>query len=325
MYQFCAEHNIPHERCGKLVVAMTEQELPALLELERRGQANGLQNLRRLAGQELRQYEPHVAGIAGLFVSETGIVDYLAVTRAYARIISDCGGTIRLGCRFLSLTNQGQDLVLATSQGPITCRMVVNCAGLFSDRVARTCGIATPIRIVPFRGEYYKLRPHSESLVKSLIYPVPDPEYPFLGVHFTRMIHGGVEAGPNAVLAFQREGYRYWDISLRDMAELLLFPGFWKMAARHYRMGMGEFYRSLNKSIFVRSLRRLLPEIGAADVYRQGAGVRAQALDSDGKLVDDFRIVEGERMVHVLNAPSPAATASISIGRKIAQMVEKLL
>ena len=323
MYRFCAEHGIPHERCGKLVVASGPGELPALEELERRGRANGLQGLRRLGPEQLKEYEPAVAGMARLHVEETGIVDYTAVTEAFGRVVGERGGEIRLGARVERVARDNGALVLATPGGDVRCRSLINCAGLQSDRVARLCGVEPGLKIAPFRGEYYELVPARQHLVRNLIYPVPDPRFPFLGVHFTRMIRGGVEAGPNAVLAFRREGYRVTSFSLRDSAELIAYPGFWKMAARHWKMGFGEMHRSLSKRAFVGALRKLVPELGDEDLHRSGAGVRAQALEPDGSLVDDFRIVEAERMIHVLNAPSPAATASISIGRTIAEMASR--
>lgn len=323
MYRFCAEHVIPHERCGKLVVATSPAELPALDELERRGHANGLQGLRRLRAEELKEFEPAVAGIAGLHVEETGIVDYTAVTEAFARLVGERGGEIWLGARVHGVVRDDGGLSLDTPRGDVRCGYLINCAGLQSDRVARLCGVQPGLKITPFRGEYYELVPERQHLVRNLIYPVPDPRFPFLGVHFTRMIRGGVEAGPNAVLAFRREGYRRTSFSLRDSAELLAYPGFWRMAARHWKMGFGEMYRSFSKRAFVGALRKLIPDLGNEDVHRTGAGVRAQALEPDGSLVDDFRIVEAERMIHVLNAPSPAATASISIGRTIAEMASQ--
>ena len=318
LYRFCDEHGIPHERCGKIVVAVDPAELPALEELERRGRANGLEGLRRLRGEELKDYEPAVAGVAGLLVPETGIVDYGAVTRAYAGILEAAGGEVRTGTRVLRVLRRPEALVLETTGGPIEARGLINCAGLQSDRVARLCGVDPGVTIVPFRGEYYEVVPERHSLVRNLIYPVPDPRFPFLGVHFTRMIGGGVEAGPNAVLAFRREGYTRTSFSVRDTAAMFAWPGFWRMAARYWPMAIGEWHRSFSSRAFVNALRRLVPDLRAADVRRAGAGVRAQALDRQGRLVDDFRIVEGERMVHVLNAPSPAATASIAIGEAIA-------
>ncbi len=321
MYKFCEENNIKHERCGKIVVAVNSREIPALDELERRGKANGLSGIKRLSKEEIIEYEPHATGIAGLFVPETGITDYIQVVRTYAKIILEAGGEIKTGSRFLSSEKDGNELIVQTSGGEIRTKFLVNCGGLQSDRIARLCGVEPGLQIVPFRGEYYTLRKEKEHLVKNLIYPVPDPKFPFLGVHFTRMINGGIEAGPNAVLAFKREGYSHKDFSPGDVLQMITYNGFWKMAARHYRMGMHEFYRSLSKAAFVKALRKLIPEIEYDDVHPGGAGVRAQALEPDGKLVDDFRIVEAEKMIHVLNAPSPAATASLSIGKTIAEKI----
>jgi L-2-hydroxyglutarate oxidase len=320
MYRYCAENGIAHERCGKVVVATDEKELPALDELERRGTANGLKGLRRLTPAELREHEPHVAGIAGLFVAETGIVDYRQVAESYARKVREHGGDVRLDARVVGFDRSGTEFVLTTTQGDVHCRGLVNCAGLQSDRVARLCGVEPGLQIIPFRGEYYDLVPEKWSLVRNLIYPVPDPRFPFLGVHFTRMIHGGVEAGPNAVLAFRREGYNRSSFRARDVLQMLGYRGFWRMARKYYDMGIAEMYRSFSKRAFLRALQRLIPELQSQDIRRAGAGVRAQAVEPDGRTVDDFRIVQAERMVHVLNAPSPAATASLSIGRTIADM-----
>ena len=321
MYRFCEENNINYERCGKLVVACNKDEIPALDELQKRGTANGLPGIKRLAKEELKEYEPHVAGIDGLFVPETGIVDYKEVTEAYAEIIQENGGEIRTGSRVLSVKADGSGYVLETAGGEFRTKFLANCAGLYSDRVARLCGVEPKLQIVPFRGEYYTLKKEKEHLVRNLIYPVPDPRFPFLGVHFTRMVKGGVEAGPNAVLAFKREGYRRKDFSAADMSRLLSYSGFWKMAAKYYKMGIAEFYRSFSKKAFTEALQKLIPEIGIDDIRPGGAGVRAQALEPDGKLVDDFRIIEAPKMIHVLNAPSPAATASLSIGQTIAKKI----
>lgn len=324
MYRFCEEHNIAHDNCGKLVVAVDAADLPALDRLEERGHANGLVGMKRLKGKaELNEYEPHVNGIEGLYVPQTGIVDYKQVTDAYARIIKERGGEIRLNSRVTCIERRGSEIVLETPAGEVHARNIINCAGLQSDRVARMAGVDPKLQILPFRGEYYELRKESEHLVRNLIYPVPDPQFPFLGVHFTRMIHGGIEAGPNAVLAFKREGYGHWDISLKDMTTYGFYSGFWHMALKHWKMGFGEFYRSYSKRAFVKALQRLMPELKMEDVHPAGSGVRAQALEPNGALVDDFRIVEAECMVHVLNAPSPAATASISIGKSIAGMAVK--
>jgi L-2-hydroxyglutarate oxidase len=320
LFRFCAEQGVAHERCGKLVVATRPEELPALDELERRGQANGLEGLRRLGPEQIKEREPHCAGLAGLFVPQTGIVDYRGVARAYARIVSTAGGTISTSARVLGCRRFVEELVLQTTAGDLACRGLIACAGLYSDRVARLCGIEPGVQIVPFRGEYYELTPERTFLVRNLIYPVPDPRFPFLGVHFTRMVQGGIEAGPNAVLAFCREGYSWRDFSLRDTLEMLGYRGFWRMARKYTRTGLAEMVRSFSKGAFVYALQRLVPELKRQDIRFAGAGVRAQALGPDGALVDDFHIVQAERMIHVLNAPSPAATASLSIGRTVATL-----
>jgi L-2-hydroxyglutarate oxidase len=325
LYALCAEHHIPCERCGKVVVAVDERELPALDELERRGRANGLTGLERLDAAQVRRREPHAAGLAGLFVPQTGIVDYTRVTETLADLVRRHGGVIRLGTEVRAVRRAADGLTLFTSVGEVRTRFLVNCAGLHCDRVARACGVDPGVRIVPFRGEYYLVRAERRDLVRHLLYPVPDPTLPFLGVHFTRMIDGTLEAGPNAVLAWKREGYRWHDISVADLADTLAFPGFWRLAGRFWRVGLAEYRRSFSRRAFVTSLQRLVPAVAAADVTRGGAGVRAQAVDRDGRLVDDFRIVTGERMVHVLNAPSPAATAALSIGQTIAAAVDQLL
>jgi L-2-hydroxyglutarate oxidase len=294
--------------------------LPALDELERRGRANGLAGMSRLDAAGLREHEPQVAGIAGLHVPETGIVDYAQVCEVYARKARERGGEILLNARLRRCHRRGGELVLETTRGEVRCGHLVNCGGLQCDRVARLCGVEPGLQIIPFRGEYYELKRSRCSLVRNLIYPVPDPRFPFLGVHFTRMIRGGVEAGPNAVLALRREGYRFSSFALRDVLEMARFPGFWRMAAKYWRTGLGEVWRSLSKVAFWRALRRLLPALELDDLQPAGAGVRAQAVEPTGALVDDFRIREAERMIHVLNAPSPAATASLSIGSHLADL-----
>ncbi len=320
MYHFCEENGVPHERCGKLVVATSEAELPALEEITRRGTANGLTGLERLSPEQMREIEPHVRGVAGLRVRETGIVNYRAVSEVYARKIAEAGSTVNTGVRFLGCTREAGGIVAETTRGTVRAKLLVNCAGLHSDRVARLCGVDPGVKIVPFRGEYYELKPTAAHLCRHLIYPVPDPRLPFLGVHFTRMIGGGVECGPNAVLAFKREGYRFRDASLRDLFEYATYGGFWRMARRFWLTGAYEMYRSLSRRAFWHALRKLIPDVGFHDIVPAGAGVRAQAVASDGKLVDDFFIRQAERMVHVLNAPSPAATASLAIGQSIAEM-----
>ena len=320
MYRFCALHGIAHERCGKVVVAIRPEELPALEELERRGKANGLDGLTPLDAVALREHEPHVAGVGGLWAPTTGIVDYSEVAAKLSELLRTEGQEVRLGHRLLSVKRDGGELVLETTRGPIRCRSLINCGGLQSDRIARMCGLEPGLQIIPFRGEYYEVIPERRHLVKGLIYPVPDARFPFLGVHFTKTVHGGVEAGPNAVLALRREGYRWRDISPRDLWQFACYRGFWAMAGRYWKTGFGEVYRSLSKGAFHRALQRLVPELKKEDIRPFGSGVRAQAVEPNGQLVDDFRFVQGERMIHVLNAPSPAATASLSIGRTIAEM-----
>ena len=318
MYAFCAANGVKHERCGKIVVATEPDEIERLRELERRGIANGLTGMRWLTPDEVSAREPHVRCKAALFVAETGIVDYTDVCEAYARRIRDGGATIRTRVRLRKARREGTGITLDTSAGPLSCRVLVNCAGLHSDRVARACGVDPGVRIVPFRGEYATLAPERQFLVKHLIYPVPDSRFPFLGVHFTRMARGGIEAGPNAVLALARHGYTASRVSLSDVLDWMAFPGFWRMAARHWRMGMAEMQRAGSRGAFVAALQRLVPELRVEDVRPAEAGVRAQAVDRDGTLLDDFRIEKAPGMVHVLNAPSPAATASLAIGREIA-------
>lgn len=324
MYQFCQEHEIPHEKCGKVVVATRPEQLPVLDELERRGIANGLVDIKRLTAEELKEYEPHVAGIAGLHVPETGIVDYVKVTEKFAEISRNNGVEIVTNSRVIGFRQTGDEIVLETVRGAVHTKNIINCAGLQSDRVAKMCGVEPGLRIVPFRGEYYTISPQKTYLVKNLIYPVPDPEFPFLGVHFTRKIEGGVEAGPNAVLAFKREGYTKTSFSLKDTLDTFLYAGFWKLAGKYMKTGLGEFYRSFVKSAFTHALQELVPEIQEQDLLPGGAGVRAQALRSNGDLVDDFCIEEVPHQIHVLNAPSPAATSAISIGETITDIAVRM-
>lgn len=323
LYAFCAEHGIAHERCGKVVVAMRPEELPALDELERRGRANGLTGVRRLAPDQVRELEPHVQCIAGLHVPETGIVDFPGVCETLGRLLRESGVDIRLATPLRAIRRDSGSLVIETPSGEIPARGLINCAGLQCDRVARLCGVEPGLRIVPFRGEYYELNERGQSLVRNLIYPVPDPRFPFLGVHFTRMVKGGVEAGPNAVLALDREGYRRRAFDARDTATTLSYPGFWRMAGRYWKMGLEEMHRSWSRAAYVRALQRLLPELRDEDVRPAGCGIRAQAVLADGSLVDDFRIESGPGMIHVLNAPSPAATASLAIGESLATMASE--
>lgn len=318
LYRFLEEQQIPYERCGKLVIATSARELPILADLQRRGHLNGLQGLRWLRAEEIPEYEPHARGLAALWVPETGITDFALVTRALARLIGQRGGEVRTRARAFRIHRLGREIIVETTAGDVRCRVLVGCAGLQADRVARLCGLHPDLRIVPFRGDYYELIPERRFLVKNLIYPVPDPELPFLGVHFTRRLDGRVEAGPNAALALKREGYTRWSLSVRDLGEMIAFSGFWRLIARYGRTGLREMARSFSRRAFARALERLVPEIRAQDLRPAPSGVRAQAVDLSGRLVDDFRILEAERMVHVLNAPSPAATASLRIGQIIA-------
>ena len=321
MTAYCREKNIPHEICGKVVVAVDASEVPRLHELETRGRANGLTGLRWLDREGLRALEPHAAGVAALHVPEEGIVDYAAVCAALRDDIVAAGGRIVTGAEVTRLGETADGWTAETKTGDFSGDFLINCAGLQSDRVCRLAGLDSPDRIVPFRGEYYQLRPEAVHLVRHLIYPVPDPEFPFLGVHFTRLVSGGIEAGPNAVLAFAREAYRKTQWNARDLGEALAFPGLWKFLARHPRMAWDEGLRSLSKKLFCRSLQRLVPDLCKEDLLPGGAGVRAQAISPAGELVQDFRLVSGPRALHVVNAPSPAATASLAIGREVMERI----
>jgi L-2-hydroxyglutarate oxidase len=316
--RFCAEKGVAFERCGKVVVATRPDELPRLDELERRGRANGLEGLQRLSPEAIREREPHATGIAGLFVPQTGIVDFVGMSRALAAEVAAAGGRIETSCRVIGARRDGAALAVRTTRGVFHARVLVGCAGLQADRLAQACGLDPGVRIVPFRGEYHLLAPERRFLVRHLIYPVPDPQFPFLGVHFTRRVGGEIEAGPNAVLALAREGYSWGVISASDLLDTFTWPGFWRLASRHGGYAVGEVHRSLDRHAFAGALRRLLPELRDEDLRPARSGVRAQALARDGSLVDDFHVVQGERQLHVLNAPSPAATASLAIGRWIA-------
>jgi L-2-hydroxyglutarate oxidase len=321
MVAFCRAENIPLDVCGKLVVAATAEELPRLDELLRRGQANGLQGLRRLGPAEMRKIEPNVGGIAAAHVPEEGIVDYQQVCDRLAARVRERGANVALNAKVTRLARQSGVWVATTDAGEYSAEFVINCAGLHSDRVAALAGSQRTVRIVPFRGEYYQLKPARQGLVRNLIYPVPDPKFPFLGVHFTRLIHGGIEAGPNAVLAFAREGYRLTTVNLRDLVDALAFPGLWRFLRRYPDMAWSELARSFSKGRFCRSLQKLVPDIRAGDLETGGTGVRAQAMTPAGELVQDFHILSGDHALHVLNAPSPAATASLAIGEHIAGLL----
>jgi L-2-hydroxyglutarate oxidase len=316
--EYCAEHGIRVERCGKVIVATRDDELPRLQTLYERGTANGVPGLAWVDQARLRELEPHAAAIKGIHSPNTAIVDFGEVAAAFARELSGRGVTIETNAEVTAIRRAGDEFELTTPRLTVRARRIVNCAGLYSDVVAQMAGATPDVRIIPFRGEYYFIKPERRSLVRGLIYPVPDPEFPFLGVHFTRTVHGDVEAGPNAVLAFAREGYRFGRFNPAEFWGTLSYPGFWAMARRYWRTGAYEVYRSLSQAAFVRALQRLVPDLRPDDVVRGGAGVRAQAVLRDGSLVDDFRIVESADAIHVLNAPSPAATASLAIGRHIA-------
>lgn len=320
LINFCREHGIPFELCGKIVVATAHEQLPLLNNLFERGAQNGLTGFRMLNAEQLREYEPHVAGVGGFFVPQTGIVDFRKVADKYAELFLAAGGEIKTGERVTEIPLSGSKAAVVTQTALYETDLVINCAGLYSDKVAAMSSPRIDVRIIPFRGEYYKLCKDREHLVRNLIYPVPDPNFPFLGVHFTRMMRGGVEAGPNAVLAFRREGYKKSDISISELFETLRWPGFQKVAARYWRTGLGEMYRSFSKSAFTRALQQLIPEVTESDLVEGGAGVRAQACNRTGGLVDDFLIIEEKGVINVCNAPSPAATSSLAIGETIADL-----
>lgn len=321
MLNFCREQSIPHEICGKIVVATSPVELPGLEELYRRGVANGLTGLRFLQPAEIREVEPCCSGFRGLYIPQAGIVDYSAIARKYAQLLIELGAEIILGETVIDIQQQSKQVEVIGDSRTWVARVAVVCAGLQSDRLARKSESGLPLRILPFRGEYYRLTASAPKFVNNLIYPVPDPAFPFLGAHFTRMIGGGVECGPNAVFAFGREAYKKTDFNLRDLCESLAWPGFRAVAIKYWRTGLGEYYRSLNKHAFVKALQKLIPEIQAEHLESGGAGIRAQACDRQGNLLDDFDIRQYGNVIHVCNAPSPAATASLAIGKAISQRV----
>jgi L-2-hydroxyglutarate oxidase len=323
MVEFCREHELPFDVCGKVVVATDEAERAGLDELMRRGTANGVPGMQMIGVEELREIEPNCTGVAALKVPGTGITNYALVAQKYAEIIQKLGGQVLTGCEVVGVSKRSGEIVLETKLGEVQAARMVNCSGLHSDRIMRMAGDQSGLQIVPFRGEYYEIVPERRRLVRNLIYPVADPRFPFLGVHFTRRISGGIEAGPNAVLALKREGYRKTDFNLRDSLETAVFPGFWSMAFKYWRSGVGEYYRSLSKSAFTRALQKLVPDIRNSDLEPAGAGVRAQAMDRTGRLLDDFAIVRSDRIIHVCNVPSPAATASLVIGQQIAEMCKE--
>ena len=321
LYRFCQEHGIEHERCGKIVVASEKSELGALKRLWKRGEANGLSGLKFLTKEEIRDYEPNAQGEAALYVPQTGIVDFKQVAEKFAQEARRYGAVIITSSKVFGFQRKGESFLIESTSGTYQCRFLVNTAGLYSDRIAKLCGLESPVRIIPFRGEYYELVAERRALVRNLIYPVPDPRFPFLGVHFTRLIDGRVEAGPNAVLSLKRTGYSKFSFSFKDTFQTLAFPGFWRLAVRYFGTGLKEFCRSLSKSKFTKALQRLVPEVRKEDLVEAPSGVRAQAVDRGGFLLDDFKLIVEEGMVHVLNAPSPAATACLAIAETIANTV----
>ncbi len=325
MVAFCRENDIPHEVCGKLVVAADEREVPRLRSLEERGRANGLEGLRWLDRDAMREIEPHAGGVAALRVPQEGIVDYPRVCEVLVGKLADCGVQVETGARVNRLERKSNGWLAHTPRGVFPGDFLVTCAGLHSDRAAQMAGERREMRILPFRGEYYKIRKDRQHLVRNLIYPVPDPRFPFLGVHLTRLIRGGIEAGPNAVLAFAREGYRKTDINVRDLWDALTYRGFWRFLRRYPSMAWFELRRSFSRDLFCRSLQRLVPEIQPEDLDTGGSGVRAQAIAPEGELIQDFSLIARPDALHVLNAPSPAATASLAIGAEIVAMLEKAM
>ena len=323
MVAFCRDNGLPHDVCGKVIVATHSDEFASLDNLLERSRQNGLRGVRLLTREALLEVEPHCGGLRALLVPSTGITDYALVSQKYADTVRKAGGTVLTSTKVLAVSQGSSETVLETIRGSIEARFVINCAGLFSDVIGRMAGDDPPLIVIPFRGEYYDLAPGKEHLVRALIYPVPNPQFPFLGVHFTRRIHGGVDAGPNAVLAFKREGYQRTDFDLTDAVTTFRFPGFWRMGKKHWRFGLSEFERSFRKTAFVRARSPLLPEITSDDLAPGGSGVRAQALRPDGSLVDDFEFVPKQNILHVYNVPSPAATASLPIGREIVAMAKK--
>lgn len=322
MVAFCRQHEIAHDICGKVIVATTEQELPRLENLYRRGLDNNIP-VTMMAPEAVKDIEPHVDAMAAIHVATTGIVDYRQVCHRYYEIAQSYDNDLRLNAKVDDIYLESDGMTLITEQANFKTKFLINCAGLFSDRIAALAGVLPPAKIVPFRGEYYELIPEKHHLVNTLIYPVPNPSFPFLGVHFTKMIDGSVHAGPNAVLSLKREGYQKTDFDFRDFAEVMAYPGFWKLAIKHADEGLKEIIRSFSKAAFVQSLQRLIPEIQAEDIQSAPAGVRAQALTPQGQLVDDFLILKGERSIHVCNAPSPAATSSLEIAKAIVTQVSE--
>tara|TARA_A100001037_G_scaffold304506_1_gene341520 strand:+ start:45722 stop:46942 length:1221 start_codon:yes stop_codon:yes gene_type:complete len=323
MIEFAQEHNINYEICGKVIVATNEIQIPRLEELYKRAKANGVKGIEMIAKEELLEKEPHAKGIKALWVPSTGIIDYPGVLKAYAKLFLEKDQEIKLNQNIKKIQIKKNQIFINSDHGEFSSSYLINCAGLYADRIASLAGAKLPVKIVPFRGEYYQIKPSRENLVNGLIYPVPDPAFPFLGVHFTKRIDGTVEAGPNAVLAFAREGYKKSNLNFKDLMETITYGGFLKLARKYWKVGMGEMYRSLSKKAFTKALQELLPEIQEDDLIDGGSGVRAQAIDRNGKLIDDFSIIHTERALHVCNAPSPGATSSIAIGETITSMLKE--
>lgn len=323
LVDFCKKHNVAIDVCGKVIVAVDEEELPRLEKIYERGRQNQIEGIEMIDAKRLKELEPHVKGVAAIHVPCAGIVDFTGICQKLKKLLGAGNGEVKFNRKVSNISNNGEAVIIEAGAEKIKSRYLVNCAGLHSDHVARFAGIHSPVKIVPFKGEYYELKPEAEYLVNDLIYPLPNPEFPFLGVHFTRMVLGGIECGPNAVFAFKREGYKKLSFSLKDTTETFNFPGFWKMARRHWRMGMDEYRRSFSKKAFVKDLQKLIPEIKEDQLKPSPAGIRAMALQPNGEILDDFYFEVADRQIHVLNAPSPAATAGLAIGDEIVKRVEK--
>ncbi|MDR6463029.1 L-2-hydroxyglutarate oxidase [Chryseobacterium sediminis] len=318
---FAEKHGIRYDLCGKIIVATSQEELPLLDNIYKRGIENGLQNLRYLSREEFREIEPHCEGVKAIKVPQTGIIDYPGIAKKIKELFEELGGEVRFNNEVKNIIDKGSEIIVNTNISEFKTKKLISCAGLYSDKITKMTNEKNDVVIIPFRGEYYKIRDEKKYLVKHLIYPVPDPSFPFLGVHFTRMIDGNIEAGPNAVLAFKKEGYHFFDFNFNEAMQTMLWPGFRKIVAKYGKTGMGEMHRSLSKSAFTKALQKLLPEIQENDLVPGGSGVRAQACDRNGGLIDDFDIVKNGNIIHVRNAPSPAATSCLSIGDKISELV----
>jgi len=325
LLKFCGEYSIPHEVCGKVIVATKAEERGLLEQIYQRGMANGLEGIRKISPTELKEIEPHAKGVEAIWVPQAGIISYKSVAEKYRELIENLGGEVFLGSKVIDIQNSPQEKTVVTGTREFKTGLIVNCAGLYADKIAELSGERLDVKVIPFRGEYYELAKEKQYLVRNLIYPVPNPAFPFLGVHYTRMIEGGIEAGPNAVLAFRREGYSRWDFHAGEFSEILMFKGFQKLAAKYWRLELDELHRSFSKRAFVKALQHLVPEAGYDDLHRGGAGVRAQAVDKNGNTVDDFLIMEKAQIINVINAPSPAATSSLAIGETIANIAMRKL